>query len=245
MISKSATYTQINAQQSSTIITVLQHHPAEGVGEIGLWAHARGIQLQVFRADLGELPPVSARPVLLLGGPYPLKNGPLWLEVERTWLSKALAMQAPVFGICLGAQLLSIALGSEVSMMATPEEGWNTVFFPDGSTLDVLQCHDDQFSLPPETTQMASSALCCQQGYTSETSTSDAWPGKYVGTQFHPEWNADLVTSLNSFFGTSSPLPKMLGTLDHERFDRVAQWFWPMLDAWFAQSRREPMESTT
>jgi len=51
-------------------LNLIQHHPAEGPGAIAFWAESRGLTLKVFRADLGQLPPVSADPVILLGGPY-------------------------------------------------------------------------------------------------------------------------------------------------------------------------------
>jgi hypothetical protein len=43
-------------------LNLIQHHPAEGPGAIAFWAESRGLTLKVFRADLGQLPPVSADP---------------------------------------------------------------------------------------------------------------------------------------------------------------------------------------
>jgi len=37
-------------------LVVLQHHPVEGVGELGVWADQHGIALEIHRADLGDLP---------------------------------------------------------------------------------------------------------------------------------------------------------------------------------------------
>src|SRR5471032_3071645 len=67
----------------SVTLNLIQHHPAEGPGEVARWAEERGLSLQIFRADLGQLPPVSGAPVVLLGGPYESNGGPSWLEAER------------------------------------------------------------------------------------------------------------------------------------------------------------------
>lgn len=56
---------------------------------------------------------------------------------------------------------------------------------------------------------------------------------KHIGMQFHPEWNAALVSALNTHFGAESPLPRDLTVHDRARFAKVAQWFWPLLDKWW------------
>jgi GMP synthase-like glutamine amidotransferase len=93
-------------------LNLIQHHPAEGPGAIADWAQSRGLTLNLYRADLGQLPPVGAAPVIMLGGPYESNAGPAWLEAERQWLAGSLAEGAAVFAICLGAQLLALALGA-------------------------------------------------------------------------------------------------------------------------------------
>lgn len=211
-------------------LTVIQHHPAEGVGEIGLWAHARGVALTVYRADLGKLPPAGSGPLILLGGPYPADAGPDWLATERTWLGNCLAQGAPVMGICLGAQLLCLGLGGGFSMMAQPEYGWTPVQFADGRLLDVMQWHDDQFTPPASARSLARSTACAHQVYVQGG--AHAATPHHIGMQFHPEWNAALVGALNAHFGAESPLPRELTVQDHARFAKVALWFWPQLDKW-------------
>ena len=77
--------------ESSTWLNLIQHHPAEGPGAIDDWAESRGLTLRIFRADLGQLPEVSAAPVIILGGPYESNAGPQWLAQERKWLAASLA----------------------------------------------------------------------------------------------------------------------------------------------------------
>lgn len=205
-------------------LNLIQHHPAEGPGAIAEWAALRGLTLDVFRADLGQLPPVSAAPVILLGGPYESNAGPAWLETERQWLANSLEEGAAVFAICLGAQLLALSLGGSVRRMALTETGWTSITFADGQTLKVLEWHEDAIDLPPDAQLLASSDRCEQQMYC-------VGPTR-VGLQFHPEWNAESVATLNAHFGEESPLPRE--PQDSADYAAVFDWLQATLDGWWA-----------
>ncbi|MGF6222988.1 type 1 glutamine amidotransferase [Pseudomonas sp. YL-218 TE3947] len=207
-------------------LNLIQHHPAEGPGAIAEWARARGITLNVFRADLSQLPPVSAAPAILLGGPYESNAGPTWLEAERQWLAGSLAQGAAVFAICLGAQLLALSLGGNVRRMARTETGWTTVTFADGQTLKVLEWHEDAIDLPADAQLLASSDVCEQQMYRVGATR--------VGLQFHPEWNAESVATLNEHFAEESPLPRE--SQDSAAYAAVFGWLQATLDEWWAAS---------
>ncbi|MCW8809278.1 MAG: type 1 glutamine amidotransferase [Rhodanobacter sp.] len=203
-------------------LIVVQHHPAEGIGEIGVWAERHGIALDVHRADLGALPPATDRPCVLLGGPHAVNDAPAWLQREAAWLRGRIAADVPVLGICLGAQLLAHALGGRVHPLDQPETGWTRIDFTDGSTLDALEWHEDSFTLPPGARSLASSEACPQQMFAHGT--------RRLGLQFHPEWNAALVDTLNAHFGDASPLPRQA---DAEKHERVARWFHRRLSEWW------------
>lgn len=206
-----------------TTLNLIQHHPAEGPGAIADWADSRSLTLKVFRADLGQLPPVSAAPLIVLGGPYESKAGPAWLEKERQWLAQSLEHGAPVFAICLGAQLLALSLGGNVRRMERPETGWTTVKFADGQSLDVLEWHEDAIDLPPGAQLLASSEHCEQQMYRTRPTR--------LGLQFHPEWNAASVATLNAHFAGDSPLPR--GEQDSAAHAAVFEWLRATLDEWW------------
>jgi GMP synthase-like glutamine amidotransferase len=207
-------------------LNLIQHHPAEGPGAIAQWARSRDITLNVFRADLDQLPPVSAAPVILLGGPYESNAGPTWLEAERQWLAGSLDQGAAVFAICLGAQLLALGLGGDVRRMAHSETGWTAVTFADGQMLKVLEWHEDAIDLPPGAQLLAGSEACKQQMYR-------VGPTR-VGLQFHPEWNAESVAILNEHFAEESPLPR--GPQDSAAYAAVFGWLQATLDEWWSAS---------
>jgi GMP synthase-like glutamine amidotransferase len=205
-------------------LVVIQHHPAESVGELGVWAERRGIAIEIYRADLDELPTRDHSPCVLLGGPYSVNDSPEWLVREKRWLHERVACKAPLMGICLGSQLLAEALGARVGALAQPETGWTSVDFTDGGRLDVLQWHEDGFDLPPGANSLASTAACPHQMFAK---------GGRIGIQFHPEWNARLVAALNAHFGSASPLPR---TIDATRHRHVSHWFHQRLDALFGDA---------
>ncbi|MFJ3369564.1 type 1 glutamine amidotransferase [Pseudomonas sp. NPDC086251] len=207
-------------------LNLIQHHPAEGPGAIAEWAASRGVTLNIFRADLGQLPLVGAAPVILLGGPYESTAGPAWLEAERQWLAGSLDQGASVFAICLGAQLLALSLGGTVRRMAQTETGWTTVRFVEGKTLKVLEWHEDAIDLPANAKLLASSDQCEQQMYR-------VGPTR-VGLQFHPEWNAESVALLNEHFADESPLPR--GEPDSAAYATVFEWLQATLDEWWAEA---------
>lgn len=207
-------------------LNLIQHHPAEGPGAIAHWAKSRGVTLNVFRADLGQLPPVSAAPVIVLGGPYASNAGPAWLAAERQWLAASLDQGAAVFAICLGAQLLALGLGGKVRRMDRTETGWTTVTFIDGKKLKVLEWHEDAIDLPPDAQLLASSDQCEQQMYR-------LGPTR-VGLQFHPEWNSASVAVLNEHFAEESPLPR--DEQDSVAYAAVYEWLQMTLDGWWTAS---------
>ena len=205
-------------------LIVIQHHPAEQIGELGVWAERRAIKLETYRADHDEWPPHDGAPCVLLGGPYSVNDPPDWLQREKVRLRERLASDAPVLGICLGSQLLAEALGSCVTRMQRPETGWTEIRFAEGVRLDALQWHEDAFDLPPGATSLACSSAWPHQMFSSSA-------GRHrLGIQFHPEWNAKLVAALNAHFGAASPLPN---SADFERHARVARWFHAQLDSWW------------
>ena len=203
-------------------LIVLQHHPVESVGELGVWADQHGIALDVYRADLGELPRQTDRRCVLLGGPYSVSDGPDWLQRERAWLRERITGSVPTMGICLGSQLLADALGGQVRRLDRPETGWTRIDFADGNALDALQWHEDGFSTPPDGESLASSTACAHQMFVVGM--------RYIGMQFHPEWNPALVDALNAHFGDESPLPRHV---DRSKHDRIAAWFHQRLNMWW------------
>ena len=62
-----------------------------------------------------------------------------WLGHEEEFLKDVLVERVPVFGVCLGAQMLARAAGAKVGPASAPEVGWLDVeLTPEGESDPVL-----------------------------------------------------------------------------------------------------------
>lgn len=181
-------------------LRVFQHVAHEGLGPLEPFFAARGADIAYTRLFAGEQPPgPSAFDFLVvLGGPMNVdEEGPYpWLAGEKKVILEALAAGKPVLGLCLGAQLMAVALGGAVTRNAHREIGWWPVeklpelaghwaasCFPDRFT--TFHWHGDTFSIPPGATALFRSEGCAHQGF--------AWGQHAVALQFHPEITAEAV----------------------------------------------------
>ena len=173
----------------------LQHVPYEGLGHLKSWATARGATLTCTRMFAGDpLPPVSAFDLLvILGGPMSVNEEATlpWLAAEKSFIRDVLAADKAVFGICLGAQLITSALGAPVGPSPEREVGWWPVTrvapaagdvrprFAFPAEITCLQWHGESFALPPGAIHLAQSPGCPHQALQLGR--------RVVGVQFHPE----------------------------------------------------------
>jgi len=115
------------------------------------------------------------------------------LRTEREWLQMAIALDLPILGVCLGAQLIAAALGSTVGPGDQKELGVQPIHIHDpedallaalAPSCEVLHWHGEVFDLPVNATLLASSELTPVQGFRCR----NAW-----GLLFHAEADAELV----------------------------------------------------
>jgi len=156
---------------------------------------------RVWRDGLEGLPdPIDHRFVVVLGSSESATVGePEWVTGVREAIRRATDLEVPVFGICLGAQMLSQVLGGSVTAMPKPEIFWGDVEVRDPQMPQGpwLVWHYDAFTTPPRATELARSdrgALAFRQG-------------PHLGVQFHAE---------------ASPAGAAVW-IDEER-DRFAKW---------------------
>jgi len=106
--------------------------------------------------------------VVVLGGPLGVGDTAAypWLHGELAGLRARLARGLPTLGICLGAQLMAVALGGQVVQRPQGKEiGWSELALAaPGSVLEplrgtpVLHWHGDNIVLPPGAQALAASA---------------------------------------------------------------------------------------
>ena len=161
----------------------LQHVCFEGLGSIGQWAQERQYGTSVTRLYCNDvLPDLDTFDMLIvMGGPMGVGDEKCypWLKSEKEFLSKVIAADKPVLGVCLGAQLLAEVLGARVYPNAEKEIGWFPVqlteegrrsgFFQGlPSELEVFHWHGETFELPQGASLLASSTACRNQAFAYE-----------------------------------------------------------------------------
>ena len=110
-------------------LVILQHEADDPPGSIAVALHDLGVPFEVRRLDEGDaLPewPHEASGIIALGGSmhvtqtreYPFLSGEIKL------MRRIVHEGGPLWGVCLGAQLLALAAGGDVYRRKKPEVGW-------------------------------------------------------------------------------------------------------------------------
>ncbi len=177
------------------ILLAIQHVPWEGPHRI--LDACGGLDVHTVKPLAGQVLPDhdQVAGAVVMGGPMNVDEVAAHPELagEREWLAEALRRQMPVLGICLGAQLLARALGTEVRVGEGPELGYAPVEIhdPDDPILGalapstiVLHWHGDVFDLPEGAEHLARSERTEVQAFRH----GNAW-----GVLFHPESDLALL----------------------------------------------------
>jgi GMP synthase-like glutamine amidotransferase len=210
-------------------ILVFQHVPVEHPGILrDFWAE-KGHDWVAVELDAGEPIPDLADfdLMVVMGGPMDVWQEDLcpWLVPEKraiaTWVGE---LDRPYLGICLGHQLLAVALGGEVGPMAAPEVGFadvrltaagrtDPIFAGFPETFETFQWHGAEITrLPADTVVLAGNAACPTQAIRRGR---HAW-----GFQYHveitpatvPEWQVipEYAASLEAALGAEEA--RLLGS---------------------------------
>jgi GMP synthase (glutamine-hydrolysing) len=147
-----------------------------------------------------------------------------WLRQENLVLQRLLHLQAPVLGICLGAQLLAKAAHAPVHAAREPEIGWYEVELTADAAddpvlgalpprFDAFQWHYYTYGVPAGAVELARSEICTQAFRLGDA----AW-----GVQFHPEVTVGVVDSWIAEAGHELPVPAHVFRAEVAR--RVGPW---------------------
>ncbi len=176
--------------------TRITHH-----GQVGVALHEAGARIDLYQPFRGQDLPSLADghdALVVFGGeqtalddhthPYLLRLAHLMRQMTDA--------DRPVLGICLGAQVLARAYGSENIIGTAPEFGWCDVSLTEDGKADpvlghlsqsfpIFEWHSDTFTLPNAAVHLATSQGAAYQAFRIGRAT--------YGTQFHFEANRAVV----------------------------------------------------
>ncbi len=216
------------------MILAIKHIDIEGPGTLGAFLEEYRIPIKVIEIGEGDFLPEDLsqiEAVITLGGPmnvYEEERYP-FLKEENIFLKKVIEKEIPLFGICLGAQLIVKALGAEVLKASQEEKGWHPIFLtPEGkkdplfkgvsSELEVFQWHEDTFMLPKGTELLASSSACPNQSFRFGKNT--------YGLQFHIEVTDEIIASwIRGYFKVGDPFQHPVGRTMLEQYKQYKAVF--------------------
>lgn len=169
----------------------------EGPGYLGEFLDARSITWQLIKVDEGAPIPASILAysgMVLMGGSMSVNDDLPWLAPLLDLIRQAKDNDIPLLGHCLGGQLMSKALGANVTQNAIKEIGWGEVnvsnndaakhWFGEIESFNAFHWHGETFSMPAGATHLLASPYCHNQ----------AWSiGKHVAFQTHIEMTPDMV----------------------------------------------------
>ncbi|BBG25124.1 type 1 glutamine amidotransferase [Sulfuracidifex tepidarius] len=196
------------------------HHPVEGLGNIKEILKEKD-DLREVRADelTGKETPDS---IVLMGGPMGVYEHDRYPFMEKEF--ELIKRTPKVLGICLGAQLLSYALGGKVTPGSFGEEKGimkvRTVsYLKTLGDIHVFQWHSDTFTLPEGADLLAYSDKYFQ-AFLKE---------RRLGLQFHIEVDAKMVKSWIETYGGNEEIVNQVKEHEEELFHTAKR----IIKLWF------------
>ena len=178
-------------------IAIFRLYKIEGPGYFATFLDSHSIPWKLIKIDDGEIFPHSPEHfsgLVFMGGAMSANDNLPCISGALTLIRQAVRYNIPVLGHCLGGQLMSKALGGQVSRSAVKEIGWGKVAVADnpiaskwfGNLYDFesFHWHGEFFTLPEGATRLLSSKFCENQAFAI---------GAHIGMQCHLEMTEKMV----------------------------------------------------
>jgi GMP synthase (glutamine-hydrolysing) len=229
----------------------IRHVAFEDLGNLATVLSRRGYRveyLEAGQANLRDIAPDEADLLVSLGGPISANQAAEYpfLAEERDLLAARMREDLPTLGICLGAQLMALALGATVAPGPAKEIGWKRIELTEAGratplrileTAAVLHWHGEAFTLPVGAARLGRTELCENQAIQVGR--------RGLALQFHPE--ATRLGVERWLIGHTLEIEQTPGVTVHQlredtakhagRLLEAAETFW---NAWLDQVEGDP-----
>ncbi|MSQ49642.1 MAG: type 1 glutamine amidotransferase [Betaproteobacteria bacterium] len=178
-------------------VAIFRYARSEGPAYFASYLERRAIPWKLFPLDEGRAAPKDVRRfagLAFMGGPMSVNDALPWIKPLLELVREAVRQDVPTLGHCLGGQLMSKALGGEVTPAQVKEIGWGPVEVADNNVarewfgpltdFESFHWHGETFSIPPGATRVLGNTHCANQAFAT---------GKHLGMQCHVEMTAELV----------------------------------------------------
>ncbi|HRZ39763.1 MAG TPA: type 1 glutamine amidotransferase [Candidatus Omnitrophota bacterium] len=183
------------------MILYLKNIPIEGPGTLGHFFTQKGFSSRTVELSQGEPLPRDLHDIelaVILGGPMNVYEEEKFsfLRSETEFIKGLIEQDVPVFGLCLGAQLIAKACGAKVYRSPVEEIGFRTLVLTEAGRKDPLffgidreeqyfEWHGDTFDLPKGAELLLEGSQCRNQAFRLGS--------KVYGFQCHMEVSLDMV----------------------------------------------------
>ena len=184
---------------------LFRHIECEGPGYLAEVLNGCGIPLEVYAIDRDAALPADTRGcsgLVFMGGPMSVNDPLPWIARELDLIREGADRQLPVLGHCLGGQLISKALGGEITANPVREIGWHPVRktqtttatdwlgdIPEKTTL--FHWHGETFSIPAGAEVILENDWCANQAFAMDN---------ILALQCHVEMTAPMVSEWASLY---------------------------------------------
>ncbi|MES9993536.1 MAG: type 1 glutamine amidotransferase [Candidatus Thiodiazotropha sp.] len=188
-------------------IRIFRHLVCQHPGYLGEFLQSRSIPWEMVCID--EDHPIPQRTddvsaLVFMGAGVSVNDQLPWIDGELQLIRKAFDLDLPVMGVCFGAQLMSKALGGEITRGEGMEIGWHPVQMSVESEhggwmqgipnpFTAFHWHADTYTLPAGSRHLMRSDCFQQQGFVM---------GDHIGMQFHLEMTREMVENWIERYGS-------------------------------------------
>ncbi len=180
-------------------VVVLRFSQIEGPGYLGDFLTREGILWTQINVDANDAVPDSISGysgLVLMGGPMSVNDNFPWIAQVIDLIRQAIDKNIPVLGHCLGGQLMSKAMGAQITQNPLKEIGWGEVakvgINPAPGWLgelppafEVFQWHGETFAIPDGAVRVLESAFCPNQAWLMND--------RHMALQCHIEMTAPMI----------------------------------------------------